>query len=103
MSQDQARQEQLVTISAEEKEALVYVKGVKDFYDHLLVYAVMFIVYGGLFVLIGFGGKFVPFGLAGWGIGVIIHGLVAFEKISLWGLGVGWEKRAIEKRLGRKL
>lgn len=40
-------------------------------------------------------------GLLGWGVGVIIHGLVAFEIIG-W-LSVKWEKTLIEKRLGRKL
>ncbi|ENM5859818.1 2TM domain-containing protein, partial [Vibrio mimicus] len=37
----------------------------------------------------------------GWGIGVINHGLNAFEVFDLF--GAKWEKRQIEKRLGRKL
>ncbi len=37
----------------------------------------------------------------GWGVGVVIHGLVAFEKINF--IGQNWEKSQIEKRLGRKL
>jgi hypothetical protein len=42
-------------------------------------------------------------GLAGWGLCVLIHGLAAYEKINFPGLNSRWEKRAVEKRLGRKL
>lgn len=104
MNQDQPRQVEIVGISEEEKEAMAYVKGIKDFYDHLLVYIVFFAVYGGLAIFKLMGDRdIVLFGLGGWGLGVLLHGLVAFEKISLWGLGPKWERRAIEKRLGRKL
>lgn len=92
------------TISEDEKQAMAYVKGLKEFYDHLLVYVVFLIVYGGLAVFENMGPQnIILIGLAGWGIGVVIHGLVAFEKISLMGLGPHWERKAIEKRLGRKL
>lgn len=91
-------------VSDDEKSAMAYVKGIKEFYDHLLVYIVFVAVYGGLLFFEGMGDpQIIVVGLAGWGLGVVIHGLVAFEKISLWGLGARWEKRAIEKRLGRKL
>jgi transcriptional regulator with XRE-family HTH domain len=109
MSQDQSPIQSPIqlrdtTISDEEKEAMAYVKGIKEFYDHLLIYIVFFLVYGGLTIFEEMGPKeLILFGLAGWGIGVVIHGLVAFEKIRLWGLGARWEKDAIEKRLGRKL
>ena len=104
MNQDQPRQAENASISEEEKEAMAYVKGIKDFYDHLLVYVVFFAVYGGLAVFKLMGDREIMlFGLGGWGLGVVLHGLVAFEKISLWGLGPKWERRAIEKRLGRKL
>ena len=35
----------------------------------------------------------------GWGLGVAAHGLTVFEWFSLF--GVDWERRQIEKRLGR--
>ncbi len=101
---DQAPVQKEVIVSKEEKEAMVYVKGVKEFYDHLLVYIVFVAVYGGLALFEGVGDReIILFGLAGWGIGVIIHSLVAFEKIRLLGLGPRWERQAIERRLGRKL
>jgi transcriptional regulator with XRE-family HTH domain len=100
----QAPVQKEVIVSAEEKEAMVYVKGVKEFYDHLLVYIVFVAVYGGLALFEGVGdGEIILFGLVGWGIGVIIHSLVAFEKIRLWGLGPRWERETIERRMGRKL
>ncbi|PRY63507.1 2TM domain-containing protein [Vreelandella songnenensis] len=37
----------------------------------------------------------------GWGIGIISHGLSAFEVLNFF--GPEWEKKQIEKRLGRKL
>jgi XRE family transcriptional regulator, regulator of sulfur utilization len=104
MDQGQAPVQKEVIVSKEEKEAMVYVKGVKEFYDHLLVYIVFVAVYGGLALFEGVGDReIILFGLAGWGIGVIIHSLVAFEKIRLLGLGPRWERAAIERRLGRKL
>ena len=38
---------------------------------------------------------------AGWGLGVIVHGLTAYEVIRF--LGPKWERALIEKRLGRPL
>nr|WP_243694239.1 2TM domain-containing protein [Vibrio viridaestus] len=37
----------------------------------------------------------------GWGIGVVSHGLRAFEIVNIFGLE--WEKKQVEKRIGRKL
>ena len=86
-------------VTDDEKEAMLYVKGIKEFYDHLLVYLVFAVVFG---FAMG-DDNFVRLGLLGWGVGLTIHGLVAFEKLRLPGLGSDWEKRAVEKRLGRKL
>jgi transcriptional regulator with XRE-family HTH domain len=82
----------------DEKQAIEYVKGIKEFYTHLFLY-VVFVV-----TILIFKSNFesrllLPF--AGWGIGVIAHGLIAFEVIGLkWHK---WEKKQIEKKLGRKL
>lgn len=82
----------------DEKEAIEYVKGVKEFYSHLVLYVVF-----GLVVFV-FKSQtkvelFWPF--IGWGIGVIAHGLMAFEIINF--KMHKWEKKMIEKKLGRKL
>ena len=85
-------------ISDDENEAIQYVKGIKEFYTH----AFMFIVFAVTLLLFKDGSEpVIKWGLLGWGAGLIIHGLVAFEKIRL--IGVSWEKRQVEKRLGRKL
>jgi XRE family transcriptional regulator, regulator of sulfur utilization len=94
------------TVADDEKEAMLYVKGIKEFYEHLLMYVIFVCAFGFVFghafhwhpVI-----KLMFLGFAGWGVGVVIHGLAAFEKIHFPGLGASWEKRAVEKRLGRKL
>ena len=82
----------------DEKEAIEYVKGIKEFYSHLLFY----ILFGFVVFVIKTTSRiefFWPY--IGWGIGVIAHGLIAFEVIGLkWHK---WEKKQIEKKLGRKL
>ena len=37
----------------------------------------------------------------GWGIGLLFHGLRVIERFSP--LGADWEKKRVEKRLGRKI
>jgi hypothetical protein len=37
----------------------------------------------------------------GWGIGLLFHGLRVIERFSP--LGADWEKKQVEKRLGRKI
>lgn len=89
----------------DELDAIEYVKGIREFYTHALLYAVFLIVFGLSFGL-KFGlesarFQFILLGLAGWGVGVVIHGLAAYEVIRF--LGPKWERRLIERRLGRKL
>jgi len=40
-------------------------------------------------------------GSIGWGVGLVVHGLNVFEVINIF--GPNWEKKQIEKRLGRPL
>ena len=86
------------TLKGDEKEALEYVKGIKEFYTH----AFIFLVFALSFYIIKPDTKielFWPF--VGWGFGVIAHGIMAYELISFpW---QNWEKKMIEKKIGRKL
>ena len=82
----------------DESEAIQYVKGIKEFYSHLFMFVVFAIT---LLLFRDSSEPLIRWGLLGWGAGVVIHGLVAFEKIRL--IGPQWEKRQIEKRLGRRL
>lgn len=89
----------------DELEAIEYVKGIREFYMHAFMYAVFLVVFGSTFGL-KFGlddtrVQYLFLGLGGWGIGLVIHGLAAYEKIRF--LGPRWERALIERRLGRKL
>lgn len=85
-------------VSRDEHEAIEAVKGIKEFYSHLGMYAIFAIVFSFSF---GLDNPKIFWGVIGWGIGVIIHGLVVYEVVNVF--GPKWEKRMIEKRLGRKL
>lgn len=89
----------------DELEAIEYVKGLREFYMHAFMFAVFFVVFAGAFGLkFGFDDgrvRFLLVALAGWGVGVVVHGLAAYEVIRF--LGPRWERGIIERRLGRKL
>ena len=87
--------------SEEENRVIEHVKEIKDFYSHLINYVVVII---GLFIV-----NFITspdyywawWAAFGWGIGVVSHGISVFEVYSFF--GADWEKKQIEKRLGKKL
>ena len=86
------------TLQDDEKRALEFVKGLKEFYTHAFMYVVFLVT----FLVVGkWTEPKLVWGFAGWGVGVILHALVAYEVIN-W-FTPGWEKRMVEKKLGRKL
>lgn len=100
------------SLAGDEEAAMKYVKGIKEFYAHLGFFVLFVVVYG-----LAWGGvatfapgpdrvfaiNFLVWGALGWGVGLLFHGLVAFEVIGRQWPGADWERKAIEKRLGRKL
>jgi transcriptional regulator with XRE-family HTH domain len=86
------------SITAEEENAIQYVKGVKEFYSHAFMYLFFVAIFGFFF---GIKHPLILWGSIGWGIGLVVHGLNVFEVINI--LGPNWEKKQIEKRLGRPL
>lgn len=85
-------------LSTDETDAMQYVKGIKEFYTH----AGMFALFAVVFLIFKRPEEpKIVWGFLGWGVGVVLHGLVAFEIVNVF--NAGWEKRLIEKRLGRKL
>jgi transcriptional regulator with XRE-family HTH domain len=88
-------------ISIEEEQVIEHVRDIKAFYNHVLKYiiiiSIMFIVNFIFFPHYIWAG----WAALGWGIGLISHGLSVFEIGSFF--GAQWEKKQIEKRLGRKL
>ena len=90
MSDDQA-------LKNDEQEEIAYGKKVKEFYEGLLVY---FLV-SAVFLVVFWGNTFVYMILGIVGIGMIIGGLITFETFHI--LSPNFERKIVEKRLGRKL
>ena len=89
------------SITEEEEEALDYVRDLRGFYAHLIPYVTVISAFL-IANLFGYMDFRVTFWTAfGWGIGVAVHALSVFEPFKF--LGPEWEKRQVEKRLGRKL
>jgi hypothetical protein len=82
--------------------AFAKVRRLKAFYIHVAVYAVVM-----LFLLINnwFTTAFEPFWAhwpaVGWGLFLALHAIWVYQPLPF--LGPDWEKRRIEKELGRKL
>lgn len=90
-----------ISVTEDEKQAINYVKGIKGFYSNLTTYV---LVISALFVINYFtspGYWWAVWPALGWGIGIVSHALSAFEVLNIF--GPEWEKKQVEKRLGRKL
>ena len=85
----------------EEQRALEYVRDVKGFYSHLLTFALVMPVIFIMNYLLTPHYIWAWWSFLGWGIGLASHGLSVFEVMPF--MGTDWEKRQVEKRLGRKL
>ncbi len=86
-------------LKADEVLAMQYVKGIIEFYSHLLMYVVftsVFLLNGGWHIE----GIHWPF--LGWALGLTMHGLWSYDAFS-WITPPKWELRMVERRLGRKL
>lgn len=89
-------------LKSEEAYAIEYVQGLKAFYQHLLLFLFILLFFvGGIYLVHGFVPTYIQFLTAGWVMGLLFHGLNAYEVINLF--GPTWERKKIEKRLGRKL
>ncbi len=85
--------------SRREQEAVEYVRDIKGFYTHLAVYVISVAAMAVANLYMGTDYIWFIWPALGWGLGVAAHGLTVFEWFSLF--GVDWERRQIEKRLGR--
>ncbi len=89
-------------LQSDEAYAIEYVQGLKAFYQHLLLFLFILLFFvGGIYLVHGFVPIYIQFLTAGWFMGLLFHGLNAYEVINLF--GPAWERKKIEKRLGRKL
>lgn len=89
------------TVSADEAAALHHVRKIRGFYRHLAQYV---IVISGLTTLNLFTSPkyfWAVWPAMGWGMGVMFHGMSVFGRLPF--MNADWEKRQVEKYLGRKL
>ena len=88
-------------LDSTEQKVIEHVQDIKGFYTHLAIYVGVLFVFLIINLLDSPAEFWVHLPAMGWGIGILFHGLCVFEVFSL--LGPDWEKKQIEKRLGRKL
>lgn len=85
----------------EEQTVIDQVRAIKGFYSHLMTYVMVISLLFTINLLTSSDYIWAWWPALGWGIGILNHGLNAFEVFNLF--GPKWEKRQIEKRLGRKM
>jgi len=92
-------------ISPDEALALAHVRKIKGFYMHLAQYVIIagFLTAVNLYTTRHYHYQvyWVVWVWLGWGMGLLLHGLRAFDKIPF--LNGEWERQQVEKQLGRKL
>jgi len=81
--------------------AFSHVREVRRFYTGLIAYVVVISALVAVNLITSPRVIWVIYPAAGWGLGLLVRGLGLFG-ILPW-LGPEWEKRQVEKRLGRKL
>jgi transcriptional regulator with XRE-family HTH domain len=88
-------------VSPDEALALAHVRKLRGFYIHLSQYVIViaFLAIVNRFTTPHF--YWFLFPAAGWGIGLAFHGLRVFDQIPF--LNGDWERKQVEKYLGRKL
>jgi len=88
-------------IDNEEERAMTYVRDLKGFYSHLIKYVIVVAVLFVFNLIKSPDHMWVYWLMFGWGIGIVAHALNVFEVFGFF--SPEWEKRQIEKRLGKKL
>jgi hypothetical protein len=88
-------------LNNEEQKAMKYVECIKRFYQHLLTYVLVISALTIINFIVSPQYFWVVWPAMGWGIGIASYGIRAFELFSLF--SPEWEKKQIEKRLGREL
>ena len=87
--------------SQQEQLALLEVRKLKGFYLHLAQYVVVIAALCAINLLTTPHRLWFYWAALGWGIGILAHAATIFGWLPF--LGVDWEKRQVEKRLGRPL
>lgn len=90
-----------INVTLEERQAFEYVRKLKGFYSHLATYCVVIPALFMINIMTNPDYIWAWWPMLGWGIGICSHGLKLISPFQI--LTPEWEKRQIEKRLGRKL
>ena len=88
-------------IDREESEAFRHVQKLRRFYIHLIQYAFVIPVLWGINLYTNSHNLWAIWPTLGWGSGLLAHAFGVFRPTAL--LGPQWERREVEKRLGRPL
>ena len=95
-----------IHIADDEREAMEYVKRLKEFYIHLTIFITVVIVLLTIKLIVPPHDLVVPphlhwiiWLMFGWTIGIVIHAVKIFKPFDY--MTPEWEKKQIEKRLGR--
>lgn len=93
--------DQAARARTEEALAFAHIRRVKGFYIHLAHYVIVLCLLSVINLMTSPHYPWVGWVALGWGTGVVFHGLRVFGKIPF--LNGAWERRQVEKRLGRTL
>lgn len=85
----------------QEEEAFAYVRSLRRFYLHLLRYLIAVLALLAVQYFVQPPRPWVYWVIGGWGLGLLLHAARVFR--SGWLLGPDWERRQVERRLGRPL
>lgn len=85
----------------QEKDAFRYVRALRRFYVHLARYVVVILVLTAVNAVMTPGYWWVLWVAGGWGIGILFHAFRVLRPLRF--LGPEWERRQVEKHLGRPL
>jgi transcriptional regulator with XRE-family HTH domain len=81
--------------------ALAHVRNMKAFYLHLGQYVVIIAALIAINIFLTPGYFWAIWPALGWGVAVVLHGIRVFNLVPF--LGGDWERRQVEKILGRRL
>jgi transcriptional regulator with XRE-family HTH domain len=88
-------------VRPDEALALAHVRKVKGFYIHLTQYVLVIAALAAINLICYPRYWWFVWPALGWGLGVVAHGISVFDAIPF--LNGAWEKRQVEKYLGREL
>ena len=84
-----------------EEEAFRYVRRLRRFYIHVYQYVIVVAALFAMNLIVSPHRMWAQWVMIGWGLGVLMHASTVFGRG--WLLGPDWERRQVEKRLGRPL